>query len=144
MVFLILGGVALLFILWRGWGKPVLTRGQWRAGAGLFSVMAIAGGALVALRGALVEGAGLAVAGLAAAFVARGSRGARPRIGRNGPRSGMSEQQARSLLGVSPAASAAEIKAAYAKLMRVAHPDRGGTSGLAAQINAARDRLLKH
>jgi len=26
--------------------------------------------------------------------------------------------------------------------MRLAHPDKGGTSGLAAQLNAARDRLL--
>jgi hypothetical protein len=25
----------------------------------------------------------------------------------------------------------------------MAHPDKGGTSGLAAQLNAARDRLLK-
>jgi hypothetical protein len=27
--------------------------------------------------------------------------------------------------------------------MRMAHPDKGGTSGLAAQLNAARDRLLQ-
>jgi hypothetical protein len=26
--------------------------------------------------------------------------------------------------------------------MRMAHPDKGGTAGLAAQLNAARDKLL--
>ncbi len=143
MVLLILGGVVILLILWRGWGKPVLTRGQWRAGAGLFAVVAIAGGALVALRGGMVEGLGLVAAGLISAFAARGGRGPRPGGARVGSHSGMSVEQARSLLGVSAAASVDEIKAAYSKLMRVAHPDRGGTSGLAAQLNAARDRLLK-
>jgi hypothetical protein len=29
------------------------------------------------------------------------------------------------------------------RLMRSVHPDKGGTSGLAAQLNAARDRLLR-
>lgn len=142
MVLLILGGVVILLILWRGWGKPVLTRGQWRAGAGLFAIVAIAGGALVALRGALIEGVGLAAVGLVSAFAARGGRGYRRSISGDDPR-GMSVEHARSLLGVGAAASAVEIKAAYSKLMRVAHPDRGGTTGLAAQLNAARDRLLK-
>jgi hypothetical protein len=27
--------------------------------------------------------------------------------------------------------------------MRMAHPDTGGTTGLASQLNAARDRLLE-
>jgi curved DNA-binding protein CbpA len=39
-------------------------------------------------------------------------------------------------------ATAADIKAAHARLIRLAHPDKGGTAGLAAQLNAARDRLL--
>jgi curved DNA-binding protein CbpA len=55
----------------------------------------------------------------------------------------MSLAEARSILGVGPTATRAEIKAAYARLMQVAHPDKGGTDGLAAQLNAARDRLLK-
>jgi curved DNA-binding protein CbpA len=55
----------------------------------------------------------------------------------------MSESQARSLLGVEPGATPAEIRAAYTRLMKRAHPDQGGTAGLAAQLNAARDRLLK-
>ncbi|HQP19187.1 MAG TPA: DnaJ domain-containing protein, partial [Phenylobacterium sp.] len=55
----------------------------------------------------------------------------------------LGDAEARSILGVGPQATTAEIQAAYARLMRVAHPDAGGTDGLAAQLNAARDRLLK-
>ena len=55
----------------------------------------------------------------------------------------MGPDQARAILGVSSGATRAEIEAAYRHLIRRAHPDQGGTSGLAAQINAARDRLVK-
>jgi DnaJ-class molecular chaperone len=54
----------------------------------------------------------------------------------------MGLNEARSILGVDEAATREEIQAAYTRLMRLAHPDKGGTSGLAAQLNAARDRLL--
>ncbi|HWJ71157.1 MAG TPA: molecular chaperone DnaJ [Sphingobium sp.] len=47
------------------------------------------------------------------------------------------------LLGVSPEADAATIHAAYRRLMARNHPDAGGSAGLAARINAARDLLLK-
>jgi DnaJ-class molecular chaperone len=46
------------------------------------------------------------------------------------------------MLGVDTSASEAEIQAAYLRLMRRVHPDHGGASGLAAQLNLARDRLL--
>jgi DnaJ-class molecular chaperone len=55
----------------------------------------------------------------------------------------MSLNEARSILGVTEEATSEEIQAAYTRLMRLAHPDKGGTSGLAAQLNAARDRLLR-
>ena len=55
----------------------------------------------------------------------------------------MPVEQARSLLGVGPEATAAEVNAAWRRLMARAHPDQGGTEGLAAQLNAARDALLK-
>jgi len=54
----------------------------------------------------------------------------------------MSLTEARSILGVDAEATREEIQTAYTRLMRMAHPDKGGTSGLAAQLNAARDRLL--
>jgi len=52
-------------------------------------------------------------------------------------------EQARSLLGVGTDATPAEVNAAWRRLMARAHPDQGGTEGLAAQLNAARDALLK-
>ncbi|OJY62013.1 MAG: hypothetical protein BGP16_15955 [Sphingobium sp. 66-54] len=51
--------------------------------------------------------------------------------------------EAAELLGVSPDADPATIHAAYRRLMARNHPDAGGTAGLAARINAARDLLLK-
>jgi curved DNA-binding protein CbpA len=50
--------------------------------------------------------------------------------------------EARQILGVGPDATREDIQAAYKRLIRMAHPDSGGTAGLAAQLNAARDKLL--
>jgi len=46
------------------------------------------------------------------------------------------------LLDVSPTASADEIKAAYRRLSKSAHPDAGGNSGLFRLVDQARDTLL--
>jgi hypothetical protein len=53
----------------------------------------------------------------------------------------MSLAEARSVLGLGADADAAQIRAAYTRLMRDAHPDFGGASEAAARLNAARDRL---
>ncbi|WP_338663802.1 hypothetical protein VQH23_01290 [Pararoseomonas sp. SCSIO 73927] len=50
--------------------------------------------------------------------------------------------EALAVLGVSEGATADEIRAAHARLMRIAHPDAGGSDWLAARLNAARDILL--
>ena len=134
-IFLIAG---VLLFLWSGRGRAVLTRGQWRVGAGLLSIGALVGAALVSIRGDWEIGLGLAAVGLGLLAATRLKRG--ESIGRGGAR--MSLDEARSVLGVTAGATEAEIRAAYSRLMRMAHPDRGGTNGLAAQLNAARDRLL--
>ena len=60
------------------------------------------------------------------------------------PRGGeLSESEARAILGVGAEARRTEIDWAYRRLIRLAHPDHGGTVGLAAHLNAARDRLTK-
>jgi curved DNA-binding protein CbpA len=54
----------------------------------------------------------------------------------------MAREEALEVLGLPPSASAADIQAAYVRLMRAAHPDQGGSDWLASRINQARDVLL--
>jgi hypothetical protein len=54
----------------------------------------------------------------------------------------MTREEAYQVLGVHPGASEDDIRAAHRRLMRGAHPDRGGSDWLASRINQARDVLL--
>ena len=139
-----LGALALLFLVWLGrGGGALIQRRERRIGAGASSVAALAGAALLSFREAWIPAVGLLLLSLWLAVAARrnGPRPApgpapRPSTGR------MSLEDARSILGVAEGATPAQIRAAHKRLIRMAHPDKGGTSGLAAQLNAARDRLL--
>lgn len=51
--------------------------------------------------------------------------------------------EAAELLGVRPDATRQEILAAHRKLITRNHPDAGGSAGVAARINSARDVLLE-
>ncbi len=51
--------------------------------------------------------------------------------------------EARNLLGLGPDADREAIIAAHRRLITRNHPDSGGTEALAAQLNAARDLLLR-
>lgn len=54
----------------------------------------------------------------------------------------MSADQAYAILGLKPGASNDDIQIAYKRLMQKMHPDAGGSSALAAQVNEARDVLM--
>lgn len=141
MLYLALGAALVWLGLTAYRRTPGVQRGRWRVGVGLAALALIVAGAFLSLRGQWPPGLALVALGLAFALAARSERGA----SRSPPiRAGsMSLAEARSILGVGEGAAAEEVQAAYARLMRLAHPDKGGTSGLAAQLNAARDKLLK-
>jgi hypothetical protein len=110
-----------------------------RTGLILLALAAAVGALLTGLRGLWIPSLGLI--GISGYFGALANR----RISRRSPEraDGMSAEEARRILGVTANANRAEVDAAYRRLMLRAHPDQGGSTGLAAQLNAARDRLLK-
>jgi hypothetical protein len=110
--------------------------GRWRPGVGVGAVLLTFAGLAILARGAWVVGLPLLVAAGVLALSAR------KRPAAKAVHSRMSEAEARSLLGVGPAATSTEIKTAYIRLMQRVHPDHGGAVGLASQLNAARERLL--
>lgn len=138
MIYLVTAGVVGLLV-WtsrRSLMKLLRIR-DWRVVGGVLGALAFLGGIAAAMRGSMVLGGGLLVLGVGLAFGARTRLAPKPTL----PSPGDSE--ARAILGVSEDADETEIQAAYSRLIRMAHPDKGGTAGLAAQLNAARDRLLK-
>lgn len=137
MSFLLLGVAALAFVVWLG-RRPYLARRNWRYLAAGGAVAAFAAAAFSAVRGGWTLSMALVVAGLWLAASVR-----RPAARPGPPAEGMSLSEARAVLGVAQGASEAEIDEAYRRLMRRAHPDAGGTPGLAAQLNAARARLKR-
>jgi hypothetical protein len=141
MAFLILGCLALLVLVTVGRsGRPVRVRREWRFISAAGAIVCFTAAAVLVFREAWIPAAVLLGLGLSLLGSAR-----LPPPSKRTPapaRERMSAQEARSILGVGPEATTQEIQAAYTRLMRMAHPDKGGTSGLAAQLNAARDRLL--
>lgn len=70
--------------------------------------------------------------------------GARQGNGRARTRHGsMSRAEALDILGLGSRPSREEILSAHRRLIQKLHPDRGGSTGLARQLNEARQRLLE-
>ncbi|HEY7899878.1 MAG TPA: J domain-containing protein [Caulobacteraceae bacterium] len=81
------------------------------------------------------------IAGLALLVQLGRMSDARRRAAPGGP--GLSETEARAILGVGPRAGQAEVDRAFRKKMLQAHPDRGGGDAQATKLNLARERLIK-
>ncbi|MGN7098295.1 molecular chaperone DnaJ [Brevundimonas diminuta] len=140
LIWLGLGAVALWAMVRLGRQTERARRGHWRISATILSAALLAGAVLAVARGAWLIAGGMASAGVWLAVQSR----IRPVAGRAvQPQEPMSKAEARSILGVAADADAQMIHAAWRRLMARAHPDQGGTEGLAARVNAARDRLLK-
>jgi hypothetical protein len=139
MIFIVLGCLVLLVLVSVGRsGKPVRIRREWRFLSTGGAIVALLAGALMAIREAWIPAIVLFGIGLSLMASAR----VNPRRKATVITERMSLEEARSILGVGPDATRAEIQAAYRRLMERVHPDKGGAAGLAAQLNAARDRLL--
>lgn len=139
--YLLFGAVILALVLWTARRSRWLRTEGARLLSGVLSMALFAAAAFWGARGAWGTVLVLLILGMGLALGARGR--ARPSAKAGLKPETLSLKAARDLLGVSETASRAEIRAAYNRLMRMAHPDHGGTAGLAAQLNAARDRLLK-
>lgn len=139
LAWIILGAAALWGLIRLGRQSDRGGKVQWRVTATVFAAACWGGAALAAMRGSWLIALALAGAG---GWLAVSSRQRDPQA-RTPRAEGMGDAEARRVLGVSSSASEAEIQAAYRRLMARAHPDAGGSQGLAERLNAARDRLLK-
>lgn len=136
LIVLALTAIALWALIRLGRQTERAGRGHWRVAATILAAAMLGGAAVAGARGAWISAMALAAGGVWLTFASR-------RRDVPARRTEMDEAEARSLLGVADGATADQINAAWRRLMARAHPDQGGTEGLAARLNAARDRLLK-
>ncbi len=136
LIWLVLAGIVVWALVRLGRQTEGPRRGHWRVAATLVSAALLVGGALALSRGSWISGAGLVGAALWLVVASRmRTVVARPEA--------IGDAEARAILGVPVGAEPEVIHAAWRRLMGRAHPDQGGTEGLAARLNAARDRLLR-
>lgn len=153
MQWFLLGVLALIGLLWLGGrfskGDPQLIARRMRFAGGILAGAAalfftLTGKPVIA---APLFGVALWLWGKTAAPWARlaGNRQAGQHSGddqhRPHPDPSMSRAEAYRVLGLEYDASEVEIKTAYKRLMAKVHPDQGGSTELARQINQARDTL---
>ena len=164
MPWLLLGIIALA-LLWAvgRWGINTSPRNLRWTGMAVLAALCLAAALFLALRGQLGGAAAFATGAMALYGRYRWIKGIIERIansgrantgrtntGRNGTgqRSRQSatvasDEEARAVLGLKPDADREAVLEAHKRLMRLVHPDRGGTDYLAAKINQARDILLE-
>ena len=147
MIMLALGLGVLGLLLW---GAGAFARADVRTlKAALGWIAALAGlslGAMLLLtgRGASALGALVLLGPTAWSWWREGRRAPGAGGGQAAPGgSRMSRAEALQVLGLAEGATEADVRAAWVRLMRAAHPDSGGSDWLAARVNQARDVLLR-
>ena len=126
-----------------------VARSAWRPGVSMLALIALVGSVVALTREAWLPGLVLAAVFIFFSLSARIRLSPRQSPSPPPPpqppltKGGMTLQDAASILGVPQDASVDEIHAAYVRLMRVVHPDRGGATGLAMQLNTARDLMME-
>lgn len=138
LIWLALAAIAVWALVRLGRQTEGPKRGHWRISATILGAVLWAGAVLAATHGAFLATVSLLAVGGYLIFASR-IRPASARV----IATDLSDAEARSILGVAPGASEEAVNAAWRRLMARAHPDQGGTEGLAARLNAARDCLLK-
>lgn len=158
-------GIAALALLWAigRWGINTSPRNLRWTGLAVLAFLCLVAAVFLALRGQLGGAAAFATGAMAlygryrwikgiidrirSAGSSAGYGGANRGSSSNGSRarnaSVASEDEALSVLGLKPGADRQAVLEAHKRLMRLVHPDRGGTDYLAAKINQARDILLE-
>ena len=135
-VLLILVGVVVAILMARLPSRQAATLLRWILGIGGLLL-----GGLLTIRGLAV--AGIPMIGAALGFLGV-AMGRKPSRASAPPAStGMSEAEARAILGVGPDADEETIRKAHRAMMKKVHPDQGGSDALAAKVQEARDVLLK-
>ncbi len=107
------------------------------AGLSLATLLLLSGRGGVAISGAILFGPLIWKWWKTHAAAQRGAPSSAPR--RPGR---MSRAEALEVLGLHDPVSDADVRAAWVRLMRVSHPDGGGSDWLAARVNQAKDVLL--
>ena len=135
-----LAAVALWVVVRLGKQTEKARSGHWRISATLLGGTCFAGAVLSVARGSYIWAIALFAAGAYLVLQSRIRTVQPKRVQPAGPQ--MSLAEAREILGVGPEATRQDIQQAWKRLMARTHPDQGGSEGLAARVNAARDRLL--
>lgn len=143
MIYLALGAGALWFLLWAQRQGPILKYPQWRIGSGMMGIGLFALAAFLAVRGEGLIALIPLVLGLCLTAVTRLPRPAKAAPAPEPALDKISVAEAYAILDLKPGCTREDVHAAYTRLMKLVHPDKGGGAGLAAKLNAARDRLLK-
>ncbi len=144
MVVVALGLVVLVLLLW---AANAFSRASVTTIKALLAWVAALGGLSLATLLLLTGRGGFALSGLVFAGPAIWrwwqANAAQPKIrARAAPSSFMTRAEALEVLGLHDPVSEVEVRVAWKRLMRRAHPDSGGSDWLASRVNQAKDVLL--